>query len=118
MVIPTGFGGKLGGDRPVVSWIFQETTWRRDCETGVGGMDDDPTIVSRRVPARRKEDRDIYLLKSQQSTRHRSLSILTLRSENLHNIHQSFEPFPGIIQQFHIIFVHLRRPDVFIRFVY
>ena len=58
MVIPTGFGGKLGGDRPVVSWIFQETTWHRDCETGIGGMDDDPTLVSRRVLARRKENRD------------------------------------------------------------
>ena len=58
MVIPTSFGRKLGGDRPVASWILQETTTRRDCETGIGGMDDDTTLVSRRVPACRKEDRD------------------------------------------------------------
>ena len=52
MVILTGFGGKLGGGHPAVSWIFQETTLRRSCETGIGGMDDDPALVSRRVPAR------------------------------------------------------------------
>ena len=49
--VPTGFGGKLGGGRPVVSWILQEMTLHGSCETGIGGKDDDPTLVKRRVPA-------------------------------------------------------------------
>ena len=48
---PTSFGGKLGGGRPVVSWIFQETTLHGSCETGIGGKDDDPTLIEKRVPA-------------------------------------------------------------------
>ena len=51
MVGPTGFGGKLGRGCPVASWISQETTLRRVCKTSTGGMDDDPTLVWRRVPA-------------------------------------------------------------------
>ena len=49
---PDRFWWKLGGGRPVVSWIFQETTLHGSCETGIGSKDDDPTLVERRVLAR------------------------------------------------------------------
>ena len=51
VVVSTGFGRKLGGGRPVVSWIFQEMTLHGGCEMGIGGRDDDPTLVERRVLA-------------------------------------------------------------------
>ena len=52
MVIPTSFGGKLDGYHPVVSWASQEATLHSSCEMGIGGRDDDPTLVVRRVPVR------------------------------------------------------------------
>ena len=49
---PDWFGGKLGGGCPVVSWTFQEMTLHGGYGTGIGGKDDDLTLVERRVPAR------------------------------------------------------------------